>query len=308
MNIIYLPSTPCIFLKGAFCTIVIPLPPQWMADRCHSNTQVSVKKCFFCNPAWGPFHKLLTYKAYTHQHVEATKTIYVLHWGGINSKTFIYRFCSVHFFYFLLCVSAQIVTQPSKKTALTVKMFRPLETLAELFSHTSFSTFSISGVIFPHISLSLVFALSLPHLSCLSFVWVEVFVTVDEPVLFLSGLYLPASLHPPLFHPLGFAVSDLSESTDSCLFPADIHYRHWPNGRRNRDCPPLVCPCSFSFPTWTWKSITWWISSTTDRHYFPIMFSPQLTPSPTPPDPLGPLSRRKQGYVNSSLKSLKLNI
>lgn len=306
MNIIYLPSTPCIFLEGAFCTIVIPLPPQWMADRCHSNTQVSVKKCLFCNPAWGPFHKLLTYKAYTHQHVEATKTIYVLHWGGESIAKPLYT-DSVLSTFFISCFVwvHKLLLSPARRQHLQLKC---LGLSAELFSHTSFSTFSISGVIFPHISLSLVFALSLPHLSCLSFVWVEVFVTVDEPVLFLSALYLPASLHPPLFHPLGFAVSDLSESTDSCLFPADIHYRHWPNGRRNRDCPPLVCPCSFSFPTWTWKSITWWISSTTDRHYFPIMFSPQLTPSPTPPDPLGPLSRRKQGYVNSSLKSLKLNI
>lgn len=104
----------------------------------------------------------------------------------------------------------------------TVKTFRPLETLAELFNHTSFSTFSISGVIVPLFFLA--FALSLPHLSCLSFVWVEVFVTVDEPVIFLSGLYFPASFHPPLFHPLGFVVSDLSESTDNCLYM----FFYWP--------------------------------------------------------------------------------
>lgn len=56
------------------------------------------------------------------------------------------------------------------------------------------------------------------------------------------SLYLPFSLHLPLFLPLGFALSDLSEAPDSCLFPAGSHQRHWPYGR-NSDCALLVSHC-----------------------------------------------------------------
>ena len=56
--------------------------------------------------------------------------------------------------------------------------------------------------------------------------------------------YLPFFLPPPVFLPLGFALSDLSEAPDRCLFPAGSHQRDWPDGR-NSDCILLVL--SFSF-------------------------------------------------------------
>ncbi len=103
-----------------------------------------------------------------------------------------------------------------------------------------FCTFSISFNIFCSFSfVELLSLLSSPSIPC-PVCWV---VTLHIPSFyFLSLLRLHLSLHPPLFLPLGFAVSDLSEAPDSCLFPAGSHQRHWPYGR-NSECALLVSYC-----------------------------------------------------------------